>query len=54
MPAHRTPAGSARDRILDTAFRLFYAHGPRGVGADTVIAGAARRTARTRVDAALR
>jgi AcrR family transcriptional regulator len=28
----------ARDRILDTAFRLFYAHGPRGVGVDTVIA----------------
>jgi AcrR family transcriptional regulator len=23
---------------LDTAFRLFYAHGPRGVGVDTVIA----------------
>jgi AcrR family transcriptional regulator len=29
---------SARERILDTAFRLFYAHGPRGVGVDTVIA----------------
>jgi AcrR family transcriptional regulator len=29
----------ARERILDTAFRLFYAHGPRGVGVDTVIAG---------------
>ena len=28
----------ARERILDTAFRLFYAHGPRGVGVDTVIA----------------
>lgn len=28
---------AARDRILDTAFRLFYAHGPRGVGVDTVI-----------------
>jgi AcrR family transcriptional regulator len=31
---------SARDRILDTAFRLFYADGPRGVGVDTVIAEA--------------
>ncbi|MFF5174486.1 TetR/AcrR family transcriptional regulator [Micromonospora sp. NPDC000089] len=37
---------SARDRILDTAFRLFYAHGPRGVGVDTVIAesGVAKAT----------
>jgi AcrR family transcriptional regulator len=34
------PAQPARDRILDTAFRLFYAHGPRGVGIDTVIAEA--------------
>jgi AcrR family transcriptional regulator len=33
-----TARPSARDRILDTAFRLFYAHGPRGVGVDTVIA----------------
>jgi AcrR family transcriptional regulator len=32
------PAQPARERILDTAFRLFYAHGPRGVGVDTVIA----------------
>ena len=31
------PAQPARERILDTAFRLFYAHGPRGVGVDTVI-----------------
>jgi AcrR family transcriptional regulator len=40
------PAPSARDRILDTAFRLFYAHGPRGVGVDTVIAesGVAKAT----------
>jgi AcrR family transcriptional regulator len=30
----------ARQRILDTAFRLFYARGPRGVGVDTVIAQA--------------
>ena len=39
------PAG-ARDRILDTAFRLFYAHGVRGVGVDTVIAesGVAKAT----------
>ncbi|MGO9792822.1 MAG: TetR/AcrR family transcriptional regulator [Solirubrobacteraceae bacterium] len=27
-----------RERILDTAFRLFYAHGVRGVGVDTIIA----------------
>jgi AcrR family transcriptional regulator len=33
------PAQPARERILDTAFQLFYAHGPRGVGVDTVIAG---------------
>jgi AcrR family transcriptional regulator len=37
---------SARDRILDTAFRLFYAHGTRGVGVDTIIAesGVAKAT----------
>lgn len=29
---------SARQRILDTAFRLFYAHGIRGVGVDRIIA----------------
>ncbi|HEX6870490.1 MAG TPA: TetR/AcrR family transcriptional regulator [Micromonosporaceae bacterium] len=42
-PASPPPA---RDRILDTAFRLFYAHGPRGVGVDTVIAesGVAKAT----------
>ncbi len=36
----------ARERILETAFRLFYAHGPRGVGVDTVIAesGVAKAT----------
>ncbi|HEU4424292.1 MAG TPA: TetR/AcrR family transcriptional regulator [Pilimelia sp.] len=41
----RTASG-ARERILDTAFRLFYAHGPRGVGVDTVIAasGVAKAT----------
>jgi AcrR family transcriptional regulator len=39
------PVG-ARDRILDTAFRLFYAYGVRGVGVDTVIAesGVAKAT----------
>ena len=30
----------ARQRILDTAFRLFYGHGIRGVGVDTIIAEA--------------
>jgi AcrR family transcriptional regulator len=41
-----TPRGAARSRILDTAFRLFYAHGVRGVGVDTVIAesGVAKAT----------
>jgi AcrR family transcriptional regulator len=36
----------ARRRILDTAFRLFYARGPRGVGVDAVIAesGVAKAT----------
>jgi AcrR family transcriptional regulator len=36
----------ARERILDTAFRLFYAHGPRGVGVDTITAesGVAKAT----------
>ena len=40
------PAAPARERILDTAFRLFYARGPRGVGVDTVIAesGVAKTT----------
>ncbi|MER7456012.1 TetR/AcrR family transcriptional regulator [Micromonospora sp. NPDC126480] len=40
------PAQPARERILDTAFRLFYARGPRGVGVDTVIAesGVAKAT----------
>jgi AcrR family transcriptional regulator len=39
-------ARPARERILDTAFRLFYTHGPRGVGVDTVIAesGVAKAT----------
>lgn len=43
--AGRTPQ-PARERILDTAVRLFYAHGPRGVGVDTVIAesGVAKAT----------
>ena len=39
-------AQPARERILSTAFRLFYARGPRGVGVDTVIAesGVAKAT----------
>ena len=41
-----TTERSARERILDSAFRLFYAHGPRGAGVDTVIAesGVAKAT----------
>ena len=37
---------AARERILDTAFRLFYAHGLRAVGVDTIIAesGVAKAT----------
>ena len=36
----------ARERIVNTAFPLFYAYGPRGVGVDTVIAesGVAKAT----------
>jgi len=43
-PDVRTSA--ARQRILDTAFRLFYAHGIRGVGIDRIIAesGVAKAT----------
>src|SRR5262249_47585781 len=42
----QTAPQPARERILDTAFRLFYARGPRGVGVDTVIAesGVAKAT----------
>jgi AcrR family transcriptional regulator len=37
---------AARQRILDAAFRLFYAHGIRGVGVDRIIAesGVAKAT----------
>jgi AcrR family transcriptional regulator len=40
------PLTGARDRILDTAARLFYARGVRGVGIDTIIAesGVAKAT----------
>lgn len=45
-PATRAPAGQARDRILATAFRLFYANGLRAAGIDTIIAesGVAKAT----------
>ncbi|SDL60777.1 transcriptional regulator, TetR family [Arthrobacter sp. ov407] len=45
-PAARTPAGQAREKILATAFRLFYAHGFRAAGIDTIIAesGVAKAT----------
>ena len=33
-----TQPSAARQRILDTAFRLFYARGLRAVGVDTIIA----------------
>ena len=41
-----TPVSAARERILDTAFRLFYAHGIRAVGVDRIIAesGVAKAT----------
>ena len=40
------PPSAARERILDTAFRLFYAHGIRAVGVDLIIAesGVAKAT----------
>jgi len=45
-PAREPAQRPARERILGTAFRLFYARGPRGVGVDTVIAesGVAKAT----------
>ncbi|WP_445155361.1 TetR/AcrR family transcriptional regulator [Arthrobacter sp. Hor0625] len=44
--AARTPAGAAREKILATAFRLFYAQGLRAAGVDTIIAesGVAKAT----------
>ncbi|MEV4708513.1 TetR/AcrR family transcriptional regulator [Actinoplanes sp. NPDC049316] len=43
-PSDRRP--TARDKILETAFRLFYERGPRGAGIDTVVAesGVAKTT----------
>jgi AcrR family transcriptional regulator len=42
----RTVRGTARDRVLDTAFTLFYAHGLRAVGVDRIIeeSGVAKAT----------
>lgn len=40
MPAETTDS-PARERILGTAFQLFYAHGIRGVGIDRIIAESA-------------
>jgi AcrR family transcriptional regulator len=46
MTAATIPVGAARDRILETATRLFYARGLRSVGVDTIIAesGVAKAT----------
>jgi AcrR family transcriptional regulator len=45
-PSTTAPVSAARDRILDAAFRLFYARGLRAVGVDTIIAesGVAKAT----------
>jgi AcrR family transcriptional regulator len=45
-PSTTLPVSAARDRILDAAFRLFYARGLRAVGVDTIIAesGVAKAT----------
>lgn len=37
-PAKAKPAGSARERILNTASQLFYRNGIRGTGIDRIIA----------------
>jgi AcrR family transcriptional regulator len=44
--ATTSPVPTARERILSTAFALFYAHGIRGVGIDRIIAesGVAKAT----------
>lgn len=46
MTATSAPAGTARERIVAAAFRLFYAHGIRAVGVDRIIAesGVAKAT----------
>jgi AcrR family transcriptional regulator len=45
-PPARASTSVARDRILETAFRLFYARGIRGVGVDAIIgeSGVAKAT----------
>ena len=44
--AHAVEAPAMRDRILDAADRLFYAHGIQSIGVDAVVLEAASANAR--------